>query len=55
MAHFPLKAMLFLAALALAAGAWFTHRSEPAAQSSITVKLPPAHPAAPRPAFAFRQ
>ena len=53
MAHFPLRAMLFLAALALAAGAWFAHRGEPATQSSITVKLPPAQPAAPRPGFAF--
>jgi len=54
MAHFPLRATLFVAALALAAGAWFTHRSAPAPQSSITVKLPPAHAAAARPGFAFR-
>jgi len=53
MAHFPLRAALFLAALVLAAGAWFTHRGDAATQSSITVKLPPAHPAAPRPGFAF--
>jgi len=54
-AHFPLRAMLFLAALALAAGAWFAHRGESATQSSITVKLPPAHPVAARPGFAFQQ
>ena len=54
MAHFPLRAALFLAALALAAGAWFAHRGDAAPQSSITVKLPPAHPAAARPAFAFK-
>ena len=55
MAHFPLKAMLFLVVLALAAGVWFVHQSAASARSSITVKLPPAHPAAPRPGFSFRR
>jgi len=53
MAHFAVKATLFLAALALVGGAWFMHQSAAAARSSITVKLPPAHPATPRPSFAF--
>ena len=55
MAHFPMKAMLLVTALALVAGARFMQRDAAAAQSSITVKLPPAHPATPRPAFSFRR
>ena len=53
MAHFPMRAIAFLLALTLAAGAWFMTQEPASAQSSITVKLPPAHPATPRPAFAF--
>jgi hypothetical protein len=53
MAHFAMKTTLFIAALALVAGAWFVHRDPGSAQSSITVKLPPAHAAADRPGFAF--
>jgi len=53
MAHFPLRAMLLLVALALvASGAWIAHGNVRAG-SSITVKLPPPRPAAPRPGFAF--
>lgn len=53
MAHFAVRAAFFVAALALVAGAWFVHRDPGSAQSSITVKLPRAHPATPRPSFAF--
>jgi hypothetical protein len=52
MAHLPLKAASLLVAIALVASAWREYRPAPAG-SSITVKLPPAHPAAPRPGFAF--
>lgn len=53
MAHFPLRAMVLMAALMLVAGgAWIVHGTVPSA-SSITVKLPPARPATPHPGFAF--
>ena len=53
MAHFPMRAMLLLGALALVAGgAWVTH-GKGRAGKSITVKLPPPRAATPRPGFTF--
>lgn len=55
MAHFALRAILFLVGLAVVAGGvWAMHGDPAPAQSTITVKLPPARAADPAPGFAFQ-
>jgi hypothetical protein len=54
MSSAPIAGMIILA-LTTAACDWPGEQPAPASRASITVKLPAARPATPRPGFAFKE